>query len=109
MSIGPEVLNWVKKKLITWRIYEAGEGEGEDTGEDKSDLTYSSAGTDFSLLAPGSLCTPQRCVVMLCVVHCFYLGTNSSLAKWLDGYSLGFRNPKVCAFILLLLLSFNER
>lgn len=40
MSIGPEVLNLVQKNLIAWRIYEAVEGEGEDAGEDKFDLTY---------------------------------------------------------------------
>lgn len=109
MSIGPEVLNLVRKNWLLGESMRLGK-ERERTQE-RTNLTLhiSSAGTDFSLLAPGSLCTPQMCLVMLCMVHCFYLGTNSSLTKWLRGYSLGFRNPKVCAFILLLSLSFNGR
>lgn len=71
------------------------EKESERTQE-RTNLTSHifSTGTDFFLLAPGSLYIPQRCVVMLCVVHCFYLGTNSSLAKWLDVTVLGSGIPK---------------
>lgn len=72
MSVGFEVLN-LGPKLFAWRICEAGEGEKESTGEDKSTPHIFSVGINFSLLTPGSLCTPQRCMVMPCMVHCSHL------------------------------------